>query len=319
MIMAEQLPIEHANLKNKSIIITGGASGLGLATATRFAENGAYITLADLNAEEGAAAESDLTSKGYKVTFVQCDVTNWASSVKAFKHAVKFSPRKTLDGAFLFAGIGGDAGNLTKQIEVANPTVDIDSDPVEASDKILDVNLDGVLRSAKLALHYFRLPPAADAPPITPVDGKKPLFLVASLAGYIDYDSTLYCVSKWAVRGLFRSLRVASEKPDSIFTVNVVAPGYTPTPMVLKYNAGQGSRQQLIDGIEGAGLWAPVEHVVSAASLSATRTDAVNGRSFGTWPHGWFDMMEDLHEYSGGKKLVEHGEKGNYIGANVIR
>ncbi|KAK5073533.1 hypothetical protein LTR64_007331 [Lithohypha guttulata] len=304
--MTEKLPVDYANLPNKSILITGGASGLGLATATRFAEHGAYITLVDRNEEQGRAAEASLTSKGYHVTFIQADVTDWTSSVQAFKHAVASTPRKTLDGAFLFAGVGGDGRNLTKQIETKNPEVSLDIDPIEPSTKVVDINLGGLLKSAKLALHYFRLPAAPGAPPISPSNGQKPLFLVASLAGYIDYDSTHYCISKYGVRGLFRSLRIASHLPDSIFTVNLVAPGYTPTPMVMNYNPGDGTRQKAIEAVEKAGLFAPIEYVVQAASLCATRTDAVNGRSFGTWPHGWFDQMEDYDECFGGKTVVEH-------------
>lgn len=306
--MAEKIPIEYANLKNKSFIITGGASGLGLATGTRFAEHGAYVTLTDLNEKEGKAAEADLTSKGYQVTFVQSDTTNWESSVKAFKHAVNFSPRKTLDGAFLYAGLGGDPSNFVKMVERDNHEVSLDKDPVESSTKVLNVNLNGVIRTANLALHYFRLPAAAQAPPVA--EGKKVLFLCASLAGYIDYDPTIYSVSKYGVRGLFRSLRIASRLEDSIFTCNVVCPGYTQTPMVTK--GEEGSRKAALDQIGQMGLWAPVENVVSAAALCATRPDAVNGRSFGTWPHGFYDQMEDLDEYYGGKSLLEHADKSGY-------
>lgn len=310
----ETLPIKYETLKNKSIIVTGGASGLGLASARLWAEHGAYVTLADLNKDDGEAAAVDLTVKGYKVSFVQCDVTDWASSVAAFKHAVTFSPRKTLDIAALFAGAGGDAGNVVHQMKRDNPEASLDKDPIEPSAKILEINLDGVVKSAKLALYYFRLPAAADAPQVS---GKKSLFLIASLAGYIDYDSTHYCISKYGVRGLFRSLRNASKDPDNNFTVNLLAPGYTPTPMVLKYDAGEGSRQKFVDSIEDNGLWCPVEAGVKAASLSVTNEE-VNGRSFGTWPYGFVDMMEDLDRGYGGEKLREHAEKSGYYKAGVI-
>ncbi|KAK5081073.1 hypothetical protein LTR70_009335 [Exophiala xenobiotica] len=310
----ETLPIKYETLKNKSIIITGGASGLGLATASVWAEHGAYVTLADLNKDDGEAAAADLTAKGYKVSFVQCDVTDWTSSVAAFKHAANFSPRKTLDIAALFAGAGGDPSNLVKQMEQENPEASHDKDPVEPSAKVVKINLDGVIKSAKLALYYFRVPAAADGPQVS---GKKSLFLIASLAGYIDYDSTHYCVSKYGVRGLFRSLRNASKNPDSNFSVNLLAPGYTPTPMVLKYDAGEGSRQKFVDAIESSGLWCPVEAGVNAATLSVTNEE-VNGRSFGTWPYGFVDLMEDLDHGYGGEKLREHAEKSNYRKAGVI-
>ncbi|KAJ9663822.1 hypothetical protein H2198_000582 [Neophaeococcomyces mojaviensis] len=300
--MAEKLPINYANLKNKSVIITGGASGLGLATTTRFAEHGAYVTIADIQDEAGKKHADELTSKGYNVTFVHCDTTSWTSSVAAFKHAANFSPRKTLDAAALFAGIGGDSTSLVSSIANSEPP-SLEHDPAEPSSRILDINLDGVVKSTYLALHYFRLPAAegTDAPKST----KKNLILCASLAGYVDYPSTMYCVSKFGVRGLFRSLRgVAVKDPSSNLTVNVVCPGYTQTPMVLGSSKDDGTRSKAIQAITEKGLWSKLEHVVDFASLCATN-DEVNGRSFGTFPNGWFDLMEDQNEGYGGPKLLQ--------------
>lgn len=312
--MTETLPIRYEALKNRCAIVTGGASGLGLATATRWAEHGAYVTLVDQNEEEGKAAAADLTGKGYKVSFVACDTRDWNSSVAAFKHAVTFSPRKTLDYAALYAGIGGDADNLFNEVAKASPQPSIDEDPVELPTRIVDVNLLGVIKSTKLALHYFRLPAAADAPAVS--SGSKSLFLCASLAGYVDYIPTNYCVSKYGVRGLFRSLRRASQKPENNFSVNLVAPGYTLTPLVTKFNPGDGARQQAIERAIANNLTASIESVVDCATLSVTNED-VNGRSFATVPRGYFDMQEELAAGYGGEKLREEMEISGYTKAGV--
>lgn len=305
--MSEIQHINYSNLAHKSVIITGGASGLGLATATRFAEHGAYVTLADVQDELGQNHAADLTSKGYKVTFVHCDTTSWSSSVAAFKHAVNFSPRKTLDAAALFAGIGGTASNFITTAN-ANDPPSLDHDPTEPSTLVVDINLDGVIKSTHLALHYFRLPAASSEH--SPSTSKKNLILCASLAGYIDYPSSEYCISKFGVRGLFRSLRSATTKnPDSNVTVNVVCPGYTPTPMTQQ---GVRTGHAFFKFIEDKGLWAPVEYVVQYASLCAT-DDKVDGRSFATLPGGVYDLKEDLEEGYAGGRLYELLKESRYV------
>jgi len=307
--MAEIQNINYSNLAHKSIIITGGASGLGLATATRFAEHGAYVTLADVQDDLGHKHTADLSSKGYKVTYVHCDTTSWSSSVAAFKHAVNFSPRKTLDAAALFAGIGGTGGNFITNI-ADNDTPSLDHDPTEPSSRVVDVNLDGVIKSTQLALHYFRLPASTSSDPPHPPTKKKNLILCASLAGYIDYPASEYCISKFGVRGLFRSLRaITTKNPDTNVTVNVVCPGYTPTAMTL---GGPRTGHEFFKFIEENGMWSPVEYVVQYACLCAT-DDAVNGRSFATLPAGLFDLEEDLDKGYAGEKLAELLKSSRYV------
>lgn len=309
--MADKYPINYENLKHKSVIITGGASGLGLATATRFAEHGAYVTLADI--QDGKQHASELTAKGYNVTFVHCDTTDWASSVAAFKHAVNFSPRKTLDAAALFAGVGGDPTNLIDTVIKAEPP-SLDKDPTEPSTRIIDINLDGVIRSAYLALHYFRMPAVSGTD--SPKSTKKNLILCASLAGYLDYSPTQYCISKFGVRGLFRSIRnTAGKNPSLPLTVNLIAPGYTPTPMTLAA-AEETDRSQSIRWITEQGLWAPVDLVVQFASICATN-DEVNGRSFATIPSGLFDLDEDMEKGYGGQRLRDLIHESGYLKLGV--
>jgi len=64
-------------------------------------------------------------------------------------------------------------------------------------------------------------------------------------------------------------------------------------------------------------LWCAVEHVVNAASLSVTNEE-VNGRSFGTWPDGFFDQMEDLNRGYAGDTMRERAENTPYGKAGVV-
>ena len=65
-----------ANLNGNIAIVTGGASGIGLATVKAFAEKGAKVVLADFNEQAGKAKEEELKAAGFEVLFVQVDAGN---------------------------------------------------------------------------------------------------------------------------------------------------------------------------------------------------------------------------------------------------
>lgn len=310
--MTETLPIKLETLKNKSIIITGGASGLGRATATKFAEHGAHVTIADIQEEAGEEFASELNERGYKATFIKTDVRDWDSSLAAFKHAVNFSPRKTVDIAALFAGLLSGDPNLPKIIASADPNPSLDRNPEQPACNILKTNLIGVWNCTTLALHYFRLKPPTDAPEVTP--GKKSLILVSSLAAYADHAPTEYAAAKWGVRGLFRSIRFSSRDADSNFRVNSLAPGLVPTGPTAGTDRSQppgGKRSYVMEFSANPKYHVPIEYVVDAASLCATN-DEVNGRSFTIWPDGFFDNLEETEDGGGSRVIVQQTEKSGY-------
>jgi 5'-hydroxyaverantin dehydrogenase len=201
-------------LRDKSVIITGtfhdtstserrskaltetlgGASGLGLATATHFAKAGAYVTIADVQDIPGQRVAHDLNLQGHHVSYVHCDVTDWLSSVLAFKHAALFGPGGSLDVVGLFAGVAGDGGSLTDQVmDAAEPSLDPGHIPPEPALSAIRVNLEGLYKNAWLALYYMQLP--------SKMGSRRPfsksLILVSSLAGYSDMPgNTDYNASK---------------------------------------------------------------------------------------------------------------------------
>lgn len=258
--MSSKKAIPYESLRGKSAIVTGGASGLGLATATKFAENGAIVTIADANREAGEKVASELKSKDLQVSYVFCDVTDWQSLVAAFKHAVNFSPSQTLDVAALFAGIASKDGNIFDNVMSQSPS--LERDPVAPTTEAIDINLTGEYWSAWLALYYFNCQPGKQSD-TQDVQKSKSLVLIASLAGYIDFTtSSQYAMSKYGVRGLFRSLR--KKIKDTNIRCNVICPGYTRSPMT--------DNMRDLDM-----LWAPVDAVVDAACLCAT-DDTVHGK-----------------------------------------
>ena len=176
----ERPPVDWNALNGRSVIITGGASGLGEGTVKKFAEHGAYVTIADVAEERGRGLAAGLSAEGKHVAFVKCDTSDWASSAAAFKYAVNFAPSKTLDVAILFAGMSGICNSLVDAVK-EHPEPTLDGDPsAQSPPRAIEVNLNGVWLNTLLALHYFRLPSAQG------LNHKKSLVLVSSLAGYVS-------------------------------------------------------------------------------------------------------------------------------------
>jgi 5'-hydroxyaverantin dehydrogenase len=70
-------PLDASTLKEQSVLITGGAGGIGLACARTTASHGAFVTIADVQREVGEIAAKDVSSGGGNAQIVQCDVTDY--------------------------------------------------------------------------------------------------------------------------------------------------------------------------------------------------------------------------------------------------
>src|SRR5258708_1511717 len=118
------MPTKPVSLNGKSVIITGGASGIGLAVVDRLALTGAYITVIDKDIATQNIA-SRWAASGQHVQFIKCDVTDWQSQCAAFKEAARFSPTNTVDTVILVAGItDGAKGRLVES------TLNLEADPM---------------------------------------------------------------------------------------------------------------------------------------------------------------------------------------------
>ena len=120
-------------LEQKVVVITGGAQGIGLCAAERFAEEGASVAIWDFNEEKGLSAESSLKEKGYRVRFQQVNVADMSSVATAVEDLVADTGR--IDVLINNAGITRDA-TLLKMTE-------------EQWQQVLDVNLNGVFHCTK--------------------------------------------------------------------------------------------------------------------------------------------------------------------------
>ncbi|HIF94047.1 MAG: glucose 1-dehydrogenase [Myxococcales bacterium] len=193
-------------LKGKVAVITGGASGMGLASVMRFAEEGAQVVVADYNAEAGAATLEKAASAGFgnSISFARTDVANEDDVVAMLDHAVERFGR--LDVVFNNAGVGGAIGPLTET-------------SVEDWDYTFDVLAKGVFLGIKHAARVLRQQGSGGS-----------IINTASIAGLSgDGGPLVYSAAKAAVVNL--SMSAAVELAPDRIRVNTICPGFIATPL----------------------------------------------------------------------------------------
>ncbi|MET9384752.1 SDR family NAD(P)-dependent oxidoreductase [Streptomyces sp. NPDC002928] len=189
----------------KTALVTGAASGIGLATARRLGAGGANVVIADYNAEGAEKAAAELKAEGIKAAAVELDVTRPQSVEAAVAFAV--DTFGGLDLAVNNAGIGGPSA----------PTGEYD---IDAYDRVVRTNLDGVFYSMRYEL------------PVIEAGGKGGAIVnVASILGSVAFaGSGAYVAAKHGVVGLTKT--AAAEYAAKDIRVNAVGPGFIETPLL---------------------------------------------------------------------------------------
>jgi meso-butanediol dehydrogenase/(S,S)-butanediol dehydrogenase/diacetyl reductase len=180
-----------ARLEGKVAVITGAASGIGAATARRFAAEGARLVLADVNEEHGRAVAAEL-----RAAFRPTDVTDVAAVDALMQHAVALHGR--LDVVFNNAGIG-----------VYGKTPGLDP---ALWHRVIDVDLHSVFYGCRAAIPLMR------------AGGGGAIVNTASISGLFgDYGLSAYSAAKGAVANYTRTL--AADHAREGIRVNAVCPG----------------------------------------------------------------------------------------------
>ncbi len=186
----------------KAVLVTGGGSGIGLATAQAFAEEGANVAVGDVSADRGKVALALLRRQSGEAVFVRGDVSRETDARRMIERTVAAFGR--LDILFSNAGILIEA-----------PVHEMSS---EDWDRILAVNLKGSFLVAKHAVRVMLR------------QGGGVIVNTASVNALVgDPDEAAYCASKAGVALLTKSMALAYAK-DHI-RVNAVCPGWVETPM----------------------------------------------------------------------------------------
>src|SRR2546429_7318113 len=183
-------------LEGKTALITGGTSGIGLATAKAFVNEGAYVFITGRREAELAAAVKEI---GRNVTGVQGDVANLGDLDRLFARIKR--EKGKLDIVFSNAGVAKYAplGSITEELY----------------DSIFDINVKGVLFTVQKAL------------PLLP-DGASVILNASIVASKGFSSNSVYSATKAAVRSFARTW--TTDLKDRRIRVNTVSPGATDTP-----------------------------------------------------------------------------------------
>lgn len=198
------------DLKGKTALVTGAASGLGRAIAIGLAAHGADVVTADLNLEGAQATSAIIRDLGRRSESIAVDVTNWTQVVSMVDQAVTALGR--IDIAFNVPGI-----NIRK------PALEITPEEFR---RVIDVNLIGVFHCAKAIGEVMVR------------QGQGRMVNIASMMGHIGgLNSAPYTASKHAVVGLTKVL--ALEWASSGVRVNALCPGFVSTPLTAPWIANR--------------------------------------------------------------------------------
>jgi NAD(P)-dependent dehydrogenase (short-subunit alcohol dehydrogenase family) len=234
-------------LEGKMTLITGGNSGIGLATAKRFVNEGAYVFITGRREPELAAAVKEI---GSNVTGVQGDVSNLDDLDRLFAQIERGKGR--LDVVFANAGVAKYApfGTITE----------------EHYDSIFDINVKGLLFTVQKAL------------PLLP-DGASIILNASIVASKGLPANSVYSATKAAVRSFARTW--TTDLKARRIRVNAVSPGPIDTPGLNDLVASTGADEQrwkmLSDGVPLARLSTPDEIAKAVVFLASDDSSYITG------------------------------------------
>ena len=236
-------------LKGKVVLVTGGASGIGLATARRFAADGCKVAIADLNMPAASAAAAGLRNDGFDVQAFALDVRREAAWQKVIAQIERrLGPLHVVVNN---AGIGRSVPLLETTLAFWR--------------EITSVNLDGVFLGTRHGVAALAKNGGGAIVNISSIRG------VAGFAG-----SSAYCASKAGVRLLSKVAALECAAAKNGVRVNCVLPGYVETPLVAR-QLPAATRRRLTQSTPMARFARPDEVADAIYYLASPQASYVTG------------------------------------------
>jgi glucose 1-dehydrogenase len=237
-------------LKDKVTVITGAATGIGLACAERFCAEGAKVILSDINDVKGEAEAQRLKAKGYQAEFAYCDVSV-KSDVQALVDAT-VAHWGRLDCVIANAGIVHVTGFL-----------DLEE---EDFDRVLQTNLKGVFLTGQLAAR--QMVKQGDGGTIVNMSSVNGIMAIPKIAPYVT--------SKGGVNQLTKAMSL--ELVEHGIRVNAIGPGSISTEMVTKVLVDESARKKVLSRTPMGRLGEPDEVAKVALFLASDDSSYVTGQ-----------------------------------------
>jgi NAD(P)-dependent dehydrogenase (short-subunit alcohol dehydrogenase family) len=196
--------------KNKVIVVTGAASGIGAAVCDRFANDGACIQLLDKDEEGVTAAADRLRADGVDARGFRCDVADENECTEVIAQIIEQQ---------------GGIDVLVNNAGITQRSAFVDTD-INVYHRVMDVNFFGSLYCTKAAIDSL-------------IKRRGMVIVMESLAGVAPLlGRTGYCASKHALHGFFTTLR--TEIRDSGVHIMIVCPGFVQTNLQTRALGGDG-------------------------------------------------------------------------------
>jgi len=236
-----------AKLEGKIALVTGGSTGIGLATAKRFVEEGAYVFISGRRDEELAAAVRGI---GRNVTGVRGDVSNLSDLDRLFAQIKREKGR--LDVLFANAGIAKYAplGKISEELY----------------DSIFDINVKGVLFTVQKAIPLL-------------ADGASIILNASIVASKGLAANSVYSATKAAVRSFARTW--TTDLKERRIRVNAVSPGSTDTPglngLLASSQVGEERRRMIATMVPLGRFGTPDEIAKAVVFLASDDASHITG------------------------------------------